>query len=158
MNIIVPDGKSANGVNFDKVFRARFSAITPNDIKKAMSNLSKPNQNESLSVDARQELDLKVGVAFSRFQTRYFQGRYSGLDASVVSYGPCQTPTLGFCVQRHIDIQNFQPEPFWTLELYFCKGSVSAKVRATWTRGRTFNQTLSNIFSLFSNCGFHSAS
>lgn len=146
MNIKVPTGKGDNGLNYDKVFRAKFSAITPNDIKKALSNLSKPNRNESLSVDARQELDLKVGVAFSRFQTRYFQGRYSGLDASVVSYGPCQTPTLGFCVQRHIDIQNFQPEPFWTLELYFCKGSLSRKIKAAWTRGRTFNQTLSTFF------------
>jgi hypothetical protein len=77
----------ANGTNFDRVYRAHFSAINPSDIHKAYHALGKPDQNQALAVDARQELDLKIGVAFSRFQTRYFQGRYGDLDSSVLSYG-----------------------------------------------------------------------
>ena len=129
---------SSGGGNYDRVYRAHFSAINPSDIQKAYQALGKPDKNQSLSVDARQELDLKVGVAFSRFQTRYFQGRYGDLDSAVLSYGPCQTPTLGFCVQRHIDIETFKPEPYWVLELGIIKRGRALK--ALWNSGRSFQK------------------
>jgi DNA topoisomerase III len=41
---------------------------------------------------------------------------YGNLDSSVVSFGPCQTPTLALCVKRHDDILSFVPKKFWTLK------------------------------------------
>lgn len=129
-----------------KILRAKFSAVTPKDIEKAMLSLTYPNENESKAVEARQELDLKVGVAFSRFQTIYFRGKYGDLDSSVISYGPCQTPTLGFCVDRHDEIQSFTPETFYTIDMCIICGKNNIQLNLNWNRQRIFDQQTIELF------------
>ena len=100
-----------------RVWRAFFSAVSAASISAAMSDLREPNQDEASAVDARQELDLKVGVAFTRFLTHHCNDHFKRLGSSTVSFGPCQTPTLGFVVRRHLESLAFVPEPFWSVGL-----------------------------------------
>uniref|UniRef100_A0A8C9RW39 DNA topoisomerase n=1 Tax=Scleropages formosus TaxID=113540 RepID=A0A8C9RW39_SCLFO len=123
------------------VYRAKFSSITDTDICNAMNRLGEPNRNEALSVDARQELDLRIGCAFTRFQTKYFQGKYGNLDSSLISFGPCQTPTLGFCVERHDKIQSFKPETYWVIQ-----AKVDSPVMLDWERVRVFDREVGQMF------------
>ncbi|KAL9698811.1 hypothetical protein quinque_002252 [Culex quinquefasciatus] len=124
-------------------YRAKFSAITEKDIKYAMENLIQPNENEAKSVDARQELDLRIGCAFTRFQTKFFQGKYADLDASLISYGPCQTPTLTLCVQRHDEIQTFKPESFWYVQVTVGE---NPEIKLDWSRVRIFEKEVACMF------------
>lgn len=121
-----------------KVLRAKFSSLTHVDILAAYHSLSSgPNLNESMSVDARQIIDLKVGVAFSRFQTMHFR-RKLNLQQQLVSYGPCQTPTLGFCVARHDEILRFVPKVFWRV-VPTIKSTFAQSLELEWCRIRTFD-------------------
>uniref|UniRef100_A0A8C1Z4P1 DNA topoisomerase n=1 Tax=Cyprinus carpio TaxID=7962 RepID=A0A8C1Z4P1_CYPCA len=127
------------------VYRAKFSSITDTDICNAMNQLGEPNRNEALSVDARQELDLRIGCAFTRFQTKYFQGKYGNLDSSLISFGPCQTPTLGFCVERHDKIQSFKPEAYWVIQAKVSSGKDSP-LTLDWDRVRVFDRDVGQMF------------
>lgn len=50
-----------------QIFRAHFSALTKSDITKALNNLREPDKSLSDSVEARQEIDLRIGASFTRF-------------------------------------------------------------------------------------------
>ncbi|KAF9207227.1 DNA topoisomerase [Haplosporangium sp. Z 27] len=120
------------------VYRARFSSVTPAEVHRAMQNPVQLDMRQSDAVDARIELDLRVGASFTRFQTLSFQNRFPGLAEGVISYGPCQFPTLGFVVDQYRRVENFIPESFWKLELKHHKDGQDATFM--WERGHLFDQ------------------
>ena len=82
-----------------RLYRAKFSEITPQAVHRAALNLVAPDENVSNAVAVRQELDLRIGAAFTRFQTLRLQKRFpDALAEQLISYGSCQFPTLGFVV------------------------------------------------------------
>ena len=64
-----------------RIRRARFSALIPRDIHQAMRSLVAPDQAQADAVRARSEIDLRLGAAFTRLQTKTLQGQFEGLDA-----------------------------------------------------------------------------
>lgn len=99
-----------------RVFRAKFSEITAAAVFRALNNLSEPDLRQSQAVDVRSELDLRIGAAFTRFQTLRYQRVFPTEIDSLVSYGSCQIPTLGFVARRFNDIEQFIPQKFWKLK------------------------------------------
>ena len=78
--------------------------------------LVQPNPLVSEAVDVRRELDLRIGAAFTRFQTMRLKVRFPSLADQLISYGPCQFPTIGFVVERYKAIERFITEPFWKIK------------------------------------------
>ncbi|XP_061415738.1 DNA topoisomerase 3-alpha isoform X2 [Lethenteron reissneri] len=123
-----------------QVFRARFSEITQQSIHNACRNLTLPDANTSKAVDVRQELDLRIGAAFTRFQTLRLQKIFpASLAHQLVSYGSCQFPTLGFVVERFKSIQAFIPEAFHQIKV--THQNEDGLVEFHWKRNRLFNHT-----------------
>merc|ERR1719187_2066410 len=108
-------------ISYDNVYRAKFSALTSQELVGAYENLARPDKYAAMSVDARQELDLKIGVTFSRLMTRAYldqaKEKFRLKDQKVISFGPCQTPTLWFCVQRHKEIKEFRPQEYYKIDV-----------------------------------------
>ncbi len=106
-----------------QVSRARFSEITTAAIHRAVNNLTVIDERVSEAVDARQELDLRIGAAFTRFQTLRLKRVFpQALAEQLISYGSCQFPTLGFVVERFREVENFVPEPFWKICVEVSRG------------------------------------
>ncbi|XP_062444554.1 DNA topoisomerase 3-alpha isoform X2 [Rhea pennata] len=123
-----------------QVFRARFSEITLHAVRSACENLTQPDQKTSDAVDVRQELDLRIGAAFTRFQTLRLRKIFPDVLADqLISYGSCQFPTLGFVVERFKAIQAFVPEAFYKIKV--THEHEDSTVVFNWKRNRLFNHT-----------------
>lgn len=121
------------------VKRARFSAMTNQDIFRAISSLDVLNENTANMVSTRQEIDLRAGSAYTRFltmQLEKFMLVNNNNDSSVVSYGPCQFPTLGIIVDRWIQIKNFVSRDFWVFELFL----KDCDIPFNWHRKQLFDE------------------
>lgn len=108
--------------------------------------------NDSLAVDARKEIDLRIGAAFTRFQTLRIKSKFQQVTNAVISYGPCQFPTLGFVVERYCRAKNFVSESFWYIQCTYEKKDNKGTGRAdfTWKRNRLFDRLLCLV--LYDKC------
>lgn len=102
-----------------EIKRARFSAITPNEIKKAFENLEEIDFNLAKSAEARQYIDLIWGASLTRFISLASEQ----LGKDFLSVGRVQSPTLALIVEREKEIQNFIPKPFWKIKVVLAKNN-----------------------------------
>jgi len=153
-----------------RILRARFSAVSGPEVARAVASLGPPNRADARAVDARQEIDLRVGASFTRLQTLLLQEKFEwggdenggGPDEGnarpagrLISYGPCQFPTLGLIVLRAWEIRAHQPEPFWSIEAALTAptgggggggggggASPTSRIPLAWARGRLFDRAI----------------
>ncbi len=102
--------------------RAKFSAITNQEIKSAFEKLADIDYNLSNAGESRQIIDLIWGAVLTRFISLTSQ-RYG---KEFLSIGRVQSPTLALLVDREKEIMNFEPKTYW-------------KIIATLEKNQTFD-------------------
>ncbi|EAX95170.1 DNA topoisomerase family protein [Trichomonas vaginalis G3] len=115
-----------------------FSALSYEDIIKAFNNPSNINRNEAMAAKIRREIDLRLGGVFSHFQTLKMKKYIEEKREEVLSYGPCQLPTLGFVVHSFLKAQKYNnyPEKCWKIDVHIKKGDKSLQIK--WNRKHLF--------------------
>ena len=107
-------------IHSDSIYRAVFSHLEPSHIVRAANQPRRLDQRQVDAVRARQEIDLRAGLAFTRLLTGNYRSalqsdvEYKQLakkdDKPIISYGTCQFPTLGFVAvsYTHLDVYKRQ--------------------------------------------------
>lgn len=128
-----------------RIYRAKFSEITQTSVNRSLQNLCEPDKAISDAVDVRSELDLRIGAAFTRFQTLRLRKVFpTTLADMLISYGSCQFPTLGFVVERFLAIEEFKIEPYWKIKVMDIRDNISVEFK--WERGKLFEKLPCEIF------------
>ncbi len=113
--------------------RAKFSTLTDDELVASFEK-AKPGIGIGLARAgrARHAIDFLWGVNLSRILSDSFNSVSHGYKT--ISMGRVQGPTLGFVVQRELEIRNFVPTPYWTVTAVFEKDGV--RFEALSTRGK----------------------
>jgi len=93
----------------DNVERARFSALTREEIEDAFGNLVELSEPLARAGEARQDIDLIWGATLTRFVS-LATGR---LGSQFLSVGRVQSPTLAIVVDRELERRAHVPKPYW---------------------------------------------
>ena len=97
------------------VFRARYSAITKEEIAHAFTNMVELDTNLANAGASRQDIDLIWGAVLTRYLTIVKFAGYGNVRSS----GRVQTPTLGLIVARERERLAFVPEDYWVVKATF---------------------------------------
>ncbi|WP_139958784.1 type IA DNA topoisomerase [Flavicella sediminum] len=99
-----------------KVERLWISSLTSEAIKEGFNNLKDAADYDNLyyAGSSRAIGDWLLGMNATRLYTL----RY-GAAKQVLSVGRVQTPTLAMLVNRHKEIANFKPQPYWELQTVY---------------------------------------
>ncbi|RKF58473.1 DNA topoisomerase 3 [Golovinomyces cichoracearum] len=136
------------------IWRARFSNIERAHVIQAAKNPTQLDDRQVNAVAARIEIDLRIGLAFTRYLTLTLRPLGDALSKNpdgktrVISYGSCQFPTLGFVVDRYLKVKNFTPENFWSIKVTHHRNNTN--VVFSWKRIRLFDRMAVVIF--FERC------
>ncbi len=122
-----------------KVDRARFSAITSQELHHAFTHTTDLDFALAAAGEARQSIDLMWGAALTRFIT--LAAKRGGQN--ILSVGRVQSPTLSMIVDREKEIEAFVPEKYWQLGLLTEKSGET--IEARHTNGRFHEKALAEI-------------
>jgi DNA topoisomerase I len=103
------------GATGSAVKRARYSALTKDEIERAFNELDELSYPLANAGAARQDMDLIWGATLTRavsMATRRFGSNF-------LSVGRVQSPTLGLIVQRELERRAHEPVPFWEVTASF---------------------------------------
>ncbi len=103
------------------VKRARYSSLTKAEIEESFANLADVDVPLAESAESRQVVDLAWGATLTRFISLAANQR--GKD--FLSVGRVQSPTLALIVNREKEIDDFNPQDFWTVIATFEKAGVA---------------------------------
>ena len=134
--------KKAN--NQKPVKRLWISSLTEEAIKEGFANLKEESEFDRLYLAASSRAigDWLLGINGTRVYTvKYGQGK------QVLSIGRVQTPTLALVVNRQLEIDNFQPYPYWELKTTYKEVLFTAK-EAKFNDPSKANEVVSRIKDL----------